>query len=135
MLAIARVENRCKEPGERITHRVALSFNVTIIADFPSRTMTKTRRRRNFLPNSEDCCGRRERLRRGKRLEQRAAVDAADERIDQVLRMRHDPEHVEPLVEDAGDAVLRAVRVRAFVDPAVGVAIPKRDLAPLLDRM
>src|SRR5262249_13655375 len=73
------------------------------------------------------------RLRSGKRLEQRPAVDAAGERIDEVLRMRHQPQHVEALVEDPGDSVARSVRIRTSVHPAGGVAIAQGDLASLLE--
>src|SRR6202522_3039708 len=61
------------------------------------------------------------------RFEQRPAVDAADQRIDQILRMRHQPEHVEALVVDARDVVRRAVRVGLAADAALGVAITERD--------
>src|ERR1700678_4517491 len=61
------------------------------------------------------------------RFEQRPAVDAADQRIDQILRMRHQAEHVEALAVDARDVVDRAVRVGLAADPALGVAITECD--------
>ena len=45
------------------------------------------------------------------RLEQPAAVGGAGERVDRVLGVRHQPEHVALLVAHARDVVLRAVGV------------------------
>src|SRR5262249_35171159 len=73
------------------------------------------------------------RLRSGKRLEQRPAVDAAGDGIDEVFRMRHQPQYVEPLIEDPGDSVPRSVRIRRAVDSAGGVAIAQSDLASRLE--
>src|SRR3984957_3139250 len=63
----------------------------------------------------------------GDRRKQYPAVDATDQRVDEVLGMRHQAEHVEALVVDARDVVDGAVRIVAAADAARGVAITERD--------
>src|SRR6266851_6716383 len=46
--------------------------------------------------------------------------------------MRHHPEYVAALVDDAGDVVKRSVRVRARNHAAVRIAVAKHDLSVLL---
>ena len=62
-------------------------------------------------------------------VEQRLAVGRAEQRLDGVLRMRHQAQHVLGAVEDAGDVARRAVGVVASSSVAVGAAIAERDLA------
>ena len=52
--------------------------------------------------------------------EQAAPVGRADRRLDVILRMRHQAEHVAAVVEDAGDGIGGAVEVPFRVEPAVG---------------
>src|SRR5271166_5648342 len=71
----------------------------------------------------------------GQRREQRPPVDPADQRVDQVLRVRHQAEHVEPAVEHAGDVMLGSVGIGGLVDPPGGVAVAEGDLSRALDRL
>jgi hypothetical protein len=66
--------------------------------------------------------------------EHAAPVGSADQRIDQVLGVRHQAEDVEARVVDAGDGVDRAVGVGVAPDRAVGVAIAEGDSAAALRR-
>ncbi len=96
--------------------------------------MTKRRSPQIFCAIRGISCGRRP-AQAASAVEQRPAVDPADQRVDQVLRVRHQAEHVEPAVEDAGDVVLRSVRIGGLVDAAGGVAIAEGDLARAFDRL
>src|SRR6476469_6907910 len=66
-------------------------------------------------------------------LEQRLAVAAAEQRLDGILRMRHQPHHRLGLVEDAGDVLDRAVGVSRTVDRAVRRAVAEGDLPAILE--
>src|SRR6185312_980808 len=59
--------------------------------------------------------------------EKRLSIDAAGQRIDQVFRMRHQAEDIEPAVEHAGYGVHRAVRIRPVRGPPLSVAIAEGD--------
>ena len=48
-------------------------------------------------------------------LEQAAPVGAADQRVDQVLRVRHQPEHVERVGVDAAMAFIEPLRLASAV--------------------
>src|SRR5208337_1871007 len=89
----------------------ALSFTQRIMRRFRSRSMTICRRRSNFSRNLDDKLLKIRGSGRRQSLEQRAPVDPTDERVDQILRMRHQAEYVESVVEHAGNAVLRAIRI------------------------
>jgi hypothetical protein len=62
-------------------------------------------------------------------LEQAPPVGAADERVDQVLGMRHQPEHVEMLRINPGDGIKRAVAVGVRRHGPAGVAVAEGDAA------
>ena len=62
-----------------------------------------------------------------------AAVGAALQRLDQVLRVRHHAEDVAALVEDAGDGVERAVGVGGVGGAAVGVDVAEGDAVLALE--
>src|SRR6478736_10554876 len=61
--------------------------------------------------------------------EQAAAVGRTDRRLDVILRMRHQAEHIAPLVQDARDRVGGAVDIPARIESAVGGGIAERDPA------
>src|SRR5271168_5574402 len=67
--------------------------------------------------------------------EKRAPIDAADQRIDQVFGMRHQPEHVESIVEYASYGMGRAVGVGRVADPSLGVEVAERDPSVGLDSL
>ena len=66
-------------------------------------------------PSSSRAWALRPRGRRKARVRRRPPTSG----IDQVFRMRHQPEHVEPVVEHAGDGIRRPVGVRPVPGPAL----------------
>ena len=60
-------------------------------------------------------------------LDAAAPVDAADEIFDEVFRMRHHAEHVEPVGIDAGNVVQRAIRIGCAANFAIRIAIAEGD--------
>ena len=60
-----------------------------------------------------DACARSRGERRSEAVEQRLAVGAAHQRIDQILGVRHQAEHAQVRAVDAGDAAGAAVAVAA----------------------
>src|SRR5271165_3517039 len=62
-------------------------------------------------------------------LEHPASVNAANQGIDQIFRVRHQAQDIEAVGINAGDGVGRAVRIGAFGELALFVAIAESDAA------
>src|SRR5271166_179642 len=110
----------------------ALSRAQRMMPTMRSRTMTRRCHQQKNPRILSVRCGKP--LSRRQSRKQRPPVDAASLRIDQILRMRHQAEDIESLVEHAGNIVLGAVRIRCAVDIARGAAIAERSLSVALDR-